>query len=285
MLDYRMETFVTLCKTMNYRRTAELLNITQPAVTQQIQYLEDYYGCKLFSYEKRKLLMTAQAKKLLQCVNSQNYQEQKLREEMKETKGYHFSIGTTKTIGEYVLTEQVQHFLEERENRLTIETDNTMHILERLNEGNLDFALIEGYFDANIYEHKLYNKEPFVGFCSKNHPFAGRTIALSELWTETLLLRESGSGTRSILERLLKLNNYSFKDFRRVISIGNFGLLGELVGKNMGITFAYQVAGRKNEQLAEFHVEGWNIEREFHYVFLPNTNAKQYVEIFERYRE
>ena len=42
MLDYRMETFVTLCRTMNYRRTAEALNITQPAVTQHIKDLEEH---------------------------------------------------------------------------------------------------------------------------------------------------------------------------------------------------------------------------------------------------
>ena len=42
MLDYRIETFLTLCETMNYRITAERLNITQPAVTQHIHYLENY---------------------------------------------------------------------------------------------------------------------------------------------------------------------------------------------------------------------------------------------------
>ena len=40
MLDYRMETFLTLCQTLNYRATAQMLHITQPAVTQQIHCLE-----------------------------------------------------------------------------------------------------------------------------------------------------------------------------------------------------------------------------------------------------
>ena len=40
MLDYRMNTFLTVCDTMNYRKAAELLHITQPAVTQHIQFLE-----------------------------------------------------------------------------------------------------------------------------------------------------------------------------------------------------------------------------------------------------
>ena len=48
MLDFRMETFLTLCRTMNYTRTAEVLHITQPAMTQHIQYLQKHYGVKLF---------------------------------------------------------------------------------------------------------------------------------------------------------------------------------------------------------------------------------------------
>ena len=48
MLDHRTETFMTVCNVMNYREAAELLHITQPAVTQHIQFLEKEYGCHFF---------------------------------------------------------------------------------------------------------------------------------------------------------------------------------------------------------------------------------------------
>lgn len=47
----KLETFLVLCKTMNYRITAEQLHLTQPGVTKQIQYLENMYNTKLFIYE------------------------------------------------------------------------------------------------------------------------------------------------------------------------------------------------------------------------------------------
>lgn len=53
MLDHRTETFMTVCNVMNYREAAELLHITQPAVTQHIQFLEKEYGCR-FSLRKQK---------------------------------------------------------------------------------------------------------------------------------------------------------------------------------------------------------------------------------------
>ena len=49
MLDFRVETFLTVCRTMNYTRAAEELNITQPAVSQHIAHLERDYGVPLFA--------------------------------------------------------------------------------------------------------------------------------------------------------------------------------------------------------------------------------------------
>ena len=52
-MDAKLETFLTLCRVMNYRVAAEELHLTQPAVTKQIQSLEQQYGVKLFRYDGR----------------------------------------------------------------------------------------------------------------------------------------------------------------------------------------------------------------------------------------
>ena len=53
-----METVLTVCQCMNFTRAAEELNITQPAVSQHVRYLEKHYGTKLFQYEGKKLKLT-----------------------------------------------------------------------------------------------------------------------------------------------------------------------------------------------------------------------------------
>ena len=58
MLDYRLKTFLVLGQTLNYTRTAELLHMSQPAVSQQIRYLEQHYGFKLLEYSNRHLGLT-----------------------------------------------------------------------------------------------------------------------------------------------------------------------------------------------------------------------------------
>ena len=54
MLDHRVLTFLTVCEEMNYTKAAERLHMTQPAISQQIQYLESYYQVKLFSFQGKK---------------------------------------------------------------------------------------------------------------------------------------------------------------------------------------------------------------------------------------
>lgn len=284
MIDYRMHTFLTVCKTMNYRAAAELLNITQPSVSQHIHYLEEHYGCKLFLYNGKQLSMTPEAEILKYHAEIMHYQEQRLLQDLIPQKGHTLSIGATKTIGEYVIAEQVAGFLKEPENKITVEIDNTSRILDLLNHGQLDFALIEGYFDRSRYDSILYRKEPFIGFCSAGHPFAYKEVPLESLWQENIIIREEGSGTRNILHQLLHEHNRTVDDFARVSCISNFGLLERLVAEGSGITFAYEAAGAGNPLLSSFHVKGWDIFREFNYVFLPNTDAVEKVLLFDRYR-
>jgi len=152
---------------MNYRRTAELLNMTQPAVTQHIHFLEEQYGCKLFHYDRRTLTMTREAELLQRYAENVLYQEKKLKTELTQNKGVSLSIGATKTIGEYVIGDHVSAFLSEPDHRISVTVENTETLLTDLSAGKIDFALIEGYFDRSRYASRLYRKEPFVGLCGK----------------------------------------------------------------------------------------------------------------------
>lgn len=284
MIDYRIQTFLTVCSTMNYRKAAEELNITQPSVSQHIHFLENHYGCRLFCYDGRQLTMTKEAEILKYYAQIMNLQEKNLVQALTPKPGISLSIGATKTIGEYVIGSQVAAFLKDANNKITVEIDNTSRILELLNQGQLDFALIEGYFNKALYDSICYRKEPFVGFCSVRHAFANQTISMEHLWKEHLIVREEGSGTRDTLTQLLTEHNHALSDFSKVTCINNFGLLEQLVAGNCGITFAYQVAGKSNDKLASFHVEGFQTYREFNYVFLPNSDAAKKVQLFDAFR-
>ena len=284
MLDYKMHTFLTLCETMNYTLAAQKLHITQPAVTQHIRALEAHYGCKLFTYDGKRLSKTSQGELLERSGHAMRYQESQTMAQMQDTRGKHLSIGATKSIGEFVIPDQLGRYLTAPNHTLRVEVDNTEKILALIDKGELDFALIEGFFNKTQYDSRLYRKEPFVGLCSVNHPFAGKTVSLSQLWKENLFLREEGSGTRKILEDVLAKYNHTVQDFSRVTCISNFGLLEQLVSTGNGITFAYAAIAENNEKLTQFKVENWDIHREFNYVYLKNVGAESLIDYFEQYR-
>ena len=284
MLDFRLQTFLTLSETMNYRRAAELLHITQPAVTQHIKYLENAYHCKLFTYSGHTLTMTPQAQALQKYASAVRYQERRLRAELEQAPGCHLRVGATKTVGDYVIGEHAARFLANPDNHLFLEVDNTRQILSMVDRGELDFAIVEGYFDRADYECRVYREEPFLGFCAAEHAFANRTVPLERVLKEGLIVREEGSGTRNILIQALQERNYSLEDFPRVVRVNQFRLLETLVARGCGVTFAYLAAGDQNPELAPFQVEGWELRRSLSYVCLPNDTARALMDCFDSYR-
>ena len=280
MLDYRVLTFLTLYDEMNYRRTAEKLNMTQPGVTQHIHYLENYYGVKLFEYNGRQLTRTKQAEQLKRHFESVRAEEISLKEDFVQTDKLHLKVGATKTIGEFVIVPEIRKFLLQRNHSLDLVVDNTENLLMMLSHGELDFAVIEGVFDKERYPYHLFKKERFVGVCGKNHPFAGETVSLADIFQERLIVRERGSGTRRLLEQAITDRGYSLDSFHSCSSISNFSVICELVAKNGAITFAYEPIANSSVNLATFTVEDMQIQGEFNFVYTNSRIGKEKVVLF-----
>ena len=260
---------------MNYRRTAERLNMTQPGVTQHIQYLEKYYGVKLFEYDGRSLSRTKNAERLKQYFNSVCSEEAAIREGFESSDGVHLTVGATKTIGEFVIVPEVREFLKKSSNRLDLFIDNTEVLLQMLERAEIDFAVIEGVFDKAKYGYHLYKKELFVGICAKTHPFANKTVLFEEVLGEELVVREKNSGTRALLEHAVADRGFSFDSFKKCVSVSNFSVICDLVANNNAITFAYEPISVCRDDLAVFNVADMQISGEFNFVYCNERIARK----------
>lgn len=274
MLDYKVRTFLTLCKYMNYRISAEKLNMAQPSVTQHIHLLEDYYSTKLFIYNKKTLIKTDSAKILEKHLKSIVDNEKELERELQNTKIKEIKIGVTKTIGNYVLKDKIISLINDKSS-ITYIIDNTKALFDKLNENILDLLVIEGLFDKSLYDYKLFRNEEIVGICTKNHIFANKEIDLKDIFTQGLLLREEGSGTRNILEQELFKKNYTINSFKSVHFISSFEIIKDVIRKSQYITFAYKSILNDSNELSTFSIKDINIDREFNYVCLKNTNIEK----------
>ena len=275
MLDPRCKTFLVLCETMNNTRPAERLCLTQPAVTHHIHYLEDHYGCRLFSYEGKVLRLTEAGVKLREYTRSLAYNSRKVEESMMAPKPLSLRIGASKTIGEFVIAPKVERFLRDYpEASFSLIVDNTQVLLRMLEAGKLDFVLVEGFFEASRYETTLYRKEEFFGICPPGHRFAGRAISLTELESERILIREPGSGTRAIFEEALRRENRTLKSYPNVATISDFSTIKSLVADGLGVSFLYApaVSGElERGELVRFDLAGLPMSGAFSFVCLKDN--------------
>ena len=279
-MDTKLQTFLMLCQTMNYRLAAERLHLSQPAVTKQIQALEQLLHTKLFIYDGHILHKTEKCLLLERYAISVQYQFEELQLAIADKERLKLRIGATKTIGDYVLIDAIKEYLSAPNHELSLVVDNTKHLLQMLDENLLDFAVIEGTFSKTKYDYYLFRMEPFVGICTKSSPLCDKHIQIEDLLNETIIVREDGSGTRRIFEERLISSGYELSDFFRQISISSFVAIQELVASGIGISFLYQSVVAKNDNIGTFTVDGLTDPHAFHVVYTRNTNAKHYSEQF-----
>jgi LysR family transcriptional regulator, transcriptional activator of the cysJI operon len=289
MLDNRLQTFLTLCETCNYTKTAEKLNMTQPAVSQHILFLENHYQVVLISGKGKNFSLTEEGKALQQYARTLKANSERILPLLHRIKNQvkPLNFGATLTIGEYTVPPILYQILKENpETNISMFVENT-HILQKmLWGGKIDFALLEGHFNQNQFDSKLISNETFIGVCSPDNKIASKTTDLEELLDQNLILREPGSGTRDILEKALYNQNLSIKDFKRKIEIGNMNAIKELCHQNIGITFMYKEAVKKEISqgyLKEIPMRNFNISHPFNFVYLKNSPDKSQIEYwFER---
>lgn len=208
-----------------------------------------------------------------QYASSLRYNEENLLALLHEEPKTLLRIGATKSIGDYILLPEIRRFLAQPENRLQFLVDNTARLLEQLEAGELDFVVLEGLFDKQRYDWFLLRQEPYIGICEASHPFAGQQVSVQELFTQRLILREQGSGTRKILERELTQQGYSTEAFSDCICISSFKLIKELVSDGYGISFLYEAVVKGDTRFGHFSCPPLTGTHELNVVFLKNTDV------------
>lgn len=287
MLDFRIETFLAVCKYMNFTKASQYLNITQPAVSMHIRYLENYYKIKLFHYLGKKMQLTNEGQILLEYATTLKHDDIFLKKRFQDMKfKQELIFGATLTVGEYMMPGVINRFLAQEKNVIIkMKVANTKELLHYMNEGKIDFALVEGYFNKLEYDYLYYCQEPFI--CVGSNLVSDNIDDISELFSYNLILREEGSGTREIIERYLSDRNLDINDFTNLIEISNINTIKQLVSNNHGITFIYQIAVEKELQagtLKEIKIAGLSIRHDINFVWRKNSVfVDYYQQLFKQF--
>ena len=251
MLDFRVETFLAVCETMNFTRAAERLHITQPAVSQHIHALETQYGTRLFVYEGKQLRLTESGQLFLQTAATMHHDVCRLQEALRQMDARrHLRFGATLSIGEYILPGPLLRLLtEDPALQLRMHTANTQELFHLMDQGELDFAIVEGNFDQQVYEGLVYCTQRFI-------PVAAPAYS---------------------------------QDFRYLTELGSLNLIKSLVCAGAGISFFYQPvvqAELDRGELVELHLEEGDIRHDFTFLWRRGSAfAPYYREMFRLLRQ
>lgn len=292
MLDFRIQTFLEVCQDLNFTKAAQRLNITQPAVSQHIRWLEEAYGVKLFYLQGKKMMLTPAGEMLKNSAATISHDISCLRERMQETtsKKRQLRMGLTLTVAEFEAAHRITPWLSKNKDvSLFLSVNNTKELLKELESGTIDFALVEGNFPRNIYQHRLYSTERYIAVCAADNPLAKKPRTIEQLLGERLIVREAGSGTRNILEHYLEMKSMEISDFHAIIETGNIALIKKLTERDCGITFLYETAVREElleNRLCEISIKDMTITHDFSFIWREDSIFyEDYLKIFRLMQE
>lgn len=206
----QLETFRRLAAERNFTRTAEALNLTQPAVTQHVRALQDHFGVKLVDLVGRRTVLTdagvffaRRADRLLENVAAL---ERDMRE-FADVRAGELRLGATLTIGAYALPALIARFRASYPHVvLQVEVANTDAMAEAIKVGRVSLALVEGFLADPELDIVPYADDELALVTAPGHPLAKRrtSIAAADLAEFPFVVREQGSGTRAQVEAGLR---------------------------------------------------------------------------------
>ncbi len=268
MLDYRYNTFIVLVETKSYTKTAKQINFTQPAVTKHIQFIEKELKTSLVIYQNNQLTITSEGIYLY-------HQIKKIQSEVNKIESFlideiSLQIGTSKTIGEFIISDTLSEFNQQFDNpKVSVLVDNTSALLSLLTKRKIDFALISGPISISDFDCEVFLEDNILLVCSNQHPLANRTVSINKLSTERFLIRESGSGIMEAVLNKFNEHKMDYQDLSNKQVVGNINVIKDMVYKNEGISFIYQSSVKKeleNKKLSTITIKGFNQKQPFYIV-------------------
>ena len=266
----QLKIFEAVARHLSFSRAAEELHLTQPAVSMQVQSLEDQAGLPLTEQAGKKVRLTAAGEEVARQARRIAEQLREAGEALAALKGVEagrLKIGVVST-AKYFAPSLLAEF---RRRHPGVEVQLMVHnrgtIVRLLAENEIDLAIMgtpPGEFETVARE---FADHPLVFIASPDHRLAQkRRIDPRQLAEETLLIREPGSGTRSALERFLVEHGVAAGS---VMELGSNETIKQAVMAGLGISFISEHTiglERSVGRLVRLNVNGTPVNRQWRLV-------------------
>lgn len=271
-------TFKMVAEVGSISQAARALNLSQSAVSQQIQVLEQSYGAHLFVRTSQGVHLTEMGEVLYRYVNSLLqliHESQNAVQEVADSRPQVLAIGASLTIAEYLLPGILAEYCRDMLNaRWSVTMANSRTVFEQVLNHTLDIGLIEAPMaDPQVVVRPFFDDHPVV-MVARTHPWAQRgEVSLREFMEEPLILREPGSGTRMAFEGALGHAGIDLKQLNIRLVLGTTHAIKQMMLKGLGISVLspLTIETREADLFCAVQVAGLSLYRTFALVYHSGT--------------
>ncbi|QHT61844.1 LysR family transcriptional regulator [Paenibacillus lycopersici] len=276
---HQLHIFYTVAERGSFSAAAQALHMTQPAVTMQVQSLEDYFGTKLLHRSTKRIELTEAGRALMpyaqrsiDLIRDTDLQMSKFTKQLKGR----LQLGASLTIGEYILPRLLGPFGQEFPHiAISMKVMNTAQIMEEIVNHQLNFGLIEAPVNHPDMHMEAVLSDELKLIVGKSHPLAGvKEVDLEEVMKYPIVLREQGSGTRLVMEEQLRAKQMNIADMKIVMELGSTGAVKSAVEAGLGISFVSASSVKHEVALGLIQIipiRDVQFKRQFYSIFLKSA--------------
>lgn len=293
-MDTKFETLLSFSETRSYTRTAQLLGLTQPAVSQHIRSLEKEYECRLVHRTETGMQLTPQGELVVRYARQIVGLYRSLAQRMEDYRRCEggITVGLTHSAESHIMAQVLASCCAERKDiSFTIHTGAVGSLSEMLRSGEIDLAVVEGECpNDEELTSVLLDTDNLMLALAPDHVLAGNEfVTLDEMKQENLILRLPDSGTRNLFLSELESQNMSLADFRVTMQVDNIATIKELIMSRFGVSVLARSVCLKeiqSGQLILLPIQGLRMSREVRLVYrkdFRNTDVlEQLIQTYDR---
>ena len=283
----KMETFLTVARERSFSKASAKLGISQPAVTQQIKYIENYLEAKIIDRKKNGIKLTPEGDELYKVVTQLEKSIFILEKDILKIikKEMTFRLAASYTIGSYVIPGECLNTIGESiGNDVTLSIDVSDRIVQGLKERKFDIGLIESpIFDDDLIYREWFEDE-LVIFSNDVLP---KTVNTEELYDFKWICREEGSHTRKLISEVFEDLGVSCKSFNVLSEVSNTTAALQSVKRakkdgdapTVSVISKHAIAEEVNRgDLYESRIYGYTMSRKFYIVYSKENKNNVFID-------
>ena len=289
-MDYRDTVFLSVAENLNFSKSANDLNISQPAVSRHIKELEERYKTNLFERKSNKIYLTEAGEKVYNAFKeiAQLYRNLDFEiGQMHNSIAGEFIIGASSTISQYVIPKVIASFHKRYPKiRINLMNGNSFEMEKLLLDNRVDIALVENFSSQSGISYRDFLDDELIVITGKDSVYAKReNITKEDLLQIPIVLREPGSGTLEVIKQTLSQQNIAFENLNTLIHLGSTESIKNFLQDFDGLAIVSEKSVQAElylKTLVKLKVGGFTISRKFRIAYKHGHKSQQ-VELFENF--